>query len=55
MSSWGLSFCASYRVRVWSFEVLGVEKRSWLAQVDDFRTFLGEFVLALPQVEFPSG
>jgi hypothetical protein len=26
-----------------------------LAQGDDFRTFLGDFVAALPQIEFPGG
>ena len=27
----------------------------WLAQGDDLRTFLGDFVAALPQIEFPAG
>jgi hypothetical protein len=27
----------------------------WCAQGDDFRTFLGDFVAALPQIVFPSG
>ena len=26
----------------------------WRAQGDDFRTFLGDFVSALPQIEFPA-
>lgn len=32
------------------------EERSlkWCAQGDDFRTFLGDFVAALPQIEFPA-
>jgi hypothetical protein len=29
--------------------------KEWCAQRDDFRTFLGDFVAALPQIEFPSG
>ncbi len=28
---------------------------SWRAQGDDFRTFLGDFVAALHQIEFSSG
>jgi hypothetical protein len=28
-----------------------IEGEVWLAQEDDFRTFLGEFVSSLPQVE----
>jgi hypothetical protein len=27
----------------------------WRAQGDDLRTFLGDFVAALPQIEFPAG
>ena len=27
----------------------------WRALGDDFRTFLGEFVAALPQIDFPAG
>jgi hypothetical protein len=30
-------------------------KEEWRTQGDDFRTLLGDFVAALPQVEFPSG
>jgi len=30
-------------------------KNKWRAQGDDFRTFLGDFVAALPQIELPSG
>jgi hypothetical protein len=28
-----------------------IKTEEWLAQEDDFRTFLGEFVSSLPQVE----
>jgi hypothetical protein len=27
----------------------------WCARGDDFRTFLADFVAALPQIELPSG
>jgi hypothetical protein len=27
----------------------------WCAQGDDFRTFLGQFVATLPQIELPAG
>jgi hypothetical protein len=31
------------------------EDLKWRAQGDDLRTFLGDFVASLPQVEFPAG
>jgi hypothetical protein len=30
-------------------------REEWRAQGDDFRTFLGDFVAALPRFEFPAG
>ena len=30
-------------------------RKKWRAQGDDSRTFLGDFVAALPQIEFPPG
>jgi len=33
---------------------LRAKNEEWRAQGDDFRTFLGEFVSALPQVETPA-
>jgi len=33
----------------------GVKTEVWRSQGDDFRTFLGDFVAALPQIEFPVG
>ena len=39
-----------------SREVIEKElNEGWRAQGDDFRTFLGEFVARLPQIEFPVG
>ena len=38
----------------YSFGLNGIQGK-WRAQGDDFRTFLADFVAALPQVEFPSG
>ncbi len=35
------------------FENMHFYWEKWCAQGDDFRTFLGEFVASLPQVEFP--
>lgn len=32
-----------------------LERLRWRAQGDDFRTFLGEFVASLPQLQFPAG
>jgi hypothetical protein len=32
-------------------KLLIAQQKKWLAQGDDFRTFLGEFVSSLPQVE----
>jgi hypothetical protein len=29
--------------------------KEWRAQGDDFRTFLDDFLAALPQIEFPAG
>jgi hypothetical protein len=29
--------------------------QGWRAREDDFRTFLGDFVVALPQITFPAG
>lgn len=34
---------------------LRAKNEEWRAQGDDFRTFLGDFVAALPQIEFPPG
>ncbi len=36
-------------------DVIKEEDLEWRAQGDDFRTFLGDFVAALPQIEFQAG
>jgi hypothetical protein len=41
-------------VRVFQKIIIFIRKK-WRAQGDDFRTFLGDFVAALPQIDFPVG
>jgi hypothetical protein len=38
-----------------AIEVWKLVRREWCAQGDDFRTFLANFVAALPQIEFLAG
>jgi hypothetical protein len=39
----------------WKCEMKLTDGKNWRAQGDDLRTFLGDFVAALPQIEFPAG
>lgn len=47
--------CQWPRLKTLTKIALGEETRVWRAQGDDYRTFLSDFVAAVPQFEFPEG